>query len=503
MSKENKMKKLQQIFIIFILLFSSLLYTPGLVNAGAASLYLTPASATETIGSTFTIFVGINAGGNPTDAWKATVNFPSVLAITGAGQTSLSTLCPETPTISGNSVTFQCGAMNGSPGYGASGNVIYISVKGVAVGTGSAGMSNTQILAGPGNEVAGGASGGTYTITASNNSTGNNSGNNNNHGTTTSTAAPIVTSSTHPDQNAWYVNNDPAFSWNKASGVTGYSFVMDQVPDTVPSQSINTTGTSLSFSNEADGTWYFHIRADGPNGWSATTNYRVQIDTMPPTGLVVVTDPKGEADVRPMVSFYATDATSGIAFYQIKMDQEPYQVAVSPYLPSFITSGVHTFTVKAFDRAGNLVTGSVKITIKEIPIPKITSPKNHDILKLAESLKISGTANKDTVVDLYFDGVNIARSIKVDSKGNWNYTYQKLIFPGSHKIDAVAIKDGIESKPSNVVNIKIDPTAVSLLGIVVPTWFVFIGLLFVIGFLIFIAIWLYEYGPKPIPGRYR
>lgn len=490
------MKKIYKLLFILILFIPALVYLPCSASADAASLYLSPGSLTETLGSDFTIYVGINANGNPTDAWKATVYFPSDLEVTGTGQTSYSSLCPEAPTVSGNSVSFQCGAMAGSTGYGATGNIIYVSVKAVSVGTGSASMADVQVLAGPGNDVTGSASGGTYTVNAASSGSGNTGASNNNNSNTgkSTTPAPNVTSSTHPDQNSWYNNNTPDFSWNRPSGVTGFSYVFDQSPGTDPGQTVNTTNTGTSFTKKADGTWYFHIRAVGPNGWSSTTNYRVQIDTTAPYSVTVVTDPKGTADVRPIVSFNALDATSGIAYYKISMDMEPFQQVTSPYLPSYITSGSHIFYVEAFDLAGNMAEGQAKIYIKQIAVPTITKPQNHAIINLVENLNVTGKANKDTTVDLYFDGVNIARSIKVGSNGEWQFNYQKLIFPGSHKIVAIAVKDGIQSQPSKAISIRIDATAISLFGVIIPSWIVMVMLLFIIGILIFLCILLYEFG---------
>ena len=181
------------------------------------------------------------------------------------------------------------------------------------------------------------------------------------------TPSPTVSSGTHPDQNAWYNNNSPAFSWNKADGITGFSYVFDQSAGTVPDTTVDTTGTSVSFPNTADGVWYLHIRTLGSKGWSNTSHYRVQIDKTAPTALTVVTEPKVEADKRPMVLFTAKDAISGIDHYEIKLDNGEFKRAVSPYTPDKISSGEHTFTVRAFDKAGNMIEGSAKINIRINP----------------------------------------------------------------------------------------------------------------------------------------
>jgi len=197
-----------------------------------------------------------------------------------------------------------------------------------------------------------------------------------------------------------------------------------------------------------------------------------------------------------MVSFSAVDATSGVSYYEIKMDQAEFKKVSSPYLPSIITSGDHTFTVRAFDKAGNVAEGIVKIKIRDIPVPTITKPKKNETFKLAQHLNIQGRADKNTVVDLYLDGVNIARAIKVGENGKWSFSYNSFIMPGKHQIFAIAIKDGIESKTSDKINIRIDPSAISIFGVIVPSWVVFALLIVIITILFFMVLWLFIFGKR-------
>jgi hypothetical protein len=94
-----------------------------------------------------------------------------------------------------------------------------------------------------------------------------------------------LTSATHPNQALYYSNNAPAFAWtvSDATGVVGYSYVLDQTPGTAPDTTIDTTATTTSFRGLADGVWYFHLRAcDQLGNWSATAAYIICIDTTPP-----------------------------------------------------------------------------------------------------------------------------------------------------------------------------------------------------------------------------
>jgi len=91
--------------------------------------------------------------------------------------------------------------------------------------------------------------------------------------------APIVTSPTHPKEDVSYANKNPQFNWAVSwdvSGIEGYSYVLDQVGTTVPDETIDTTETTVSFTNVPIGVWYFHIRAkDKAGNWGETAHYKI------------------------------------------------------------------------------------------------------------------------------------------------------------------------------------------------------------------------------------
>ena len=489
------MGKLKKLLIAVLVLVLELSVVPaGIVHAASASLYITPSSSSQAVGNNFTVYVGLNTGGNAVNAIEATVNLPTnVVSITGAGTGgSLCSIWVQNPTISGSSVSFKCGIPGGTT---SNGTLISISLAASAVGSGNGSISGARVLAGPGDNVTGGTSGATFNVTAASSGSGGSSSSGSRSTTykaqPTGTPAPDVTSSSHSDQNGWSKNKTVDVSWTRPAGVTGFSYAFDQSDSTVPAASSNSNATSLNLPDKGDGVWYFHIRANGPNGWSSTTNYRVQIDTAAPTNLVVTTDPKGESGKRPLVSFNAEDATSGIDHYEIKMDQEAFKRVSSPYMPDSIKSGNHTFTVRAYDKAGNMIENKVSIRIKDVPIPKITKPRQNATFKLIQSLDIAGTGDSSTKIDLYIDGVNIAKGLTVKDDGTWSMTYKSLIMPGKHKITAVAIRDGIESKTSDSVTVQIDPSAISIFGMLVPSILVFIILLTIIGLLVLLVIWMF------------
>ncbi|MGH3116261.1 MAG: RHS repeat-associated core domain-containing protein [Gaiellales bacterium] len=184
----------------------------------------------------------------------------------------------------------------------------------------------------------------------------------------TGPAAPAVSSSTHPDQNAWYTNDTPSFSWSASdtSGITGYSYGLDQAANTAPDDSSEGTGTSwTSPTAKPDGTWYFHVKAkNGAGLWGTATHYRVQINASSPAPPVVSssTHPNQAAwysNSTPGLSWSAS-YPSGVAGYSYALDQLPLSEpdTVSEGVGNTVSYGYHEdgtwyFHIKAKNGVGS------------------------------------------------------------------------------------------------------------------------------------------------------
>ena len=95
-------------------------------------------------------------------------------------------------------------------------------------------------------------------------------------------AAPSISSSTHPNENLTYCNSSPAFSWTTPadpSGIACYSYALNHLALTMPDETCDTTGTTMSYTNLTAETWYFHVRAkDNADNWGPAAHYRIQIE---------------------------------------------------------------------------------------------------------------------------------------------------------------------------------------------------------------------------------
>jgi RHS repeat-associated protein len=95
----------------------------------------------------------------------------------------------------------------------------------------------------------------------------------------TAPGVPSVTSSSHPDQTAWYTSTAFTASWPAvpdAGGLAGYGVVLDDQPDTIPS-TVTQTGTTYS-ATLPEGIDYLHVRAgDKAGNWGPTTHYKINV----------------------------------------------------------------------------------------------------------------------------------------------------------------------------------------------------------------------------------
>ena len=180
-----------------------------------------------------------------------------------------------------------------------------------------------------------------------------------------------VFSETHPFQSEWYNNNSPIVSWDRDSGISGFSYILDNKPFTIPENTINTNETTKSFENLDDGLWYFHIKANKSGVWGTTGHFLMRIDTAPPAEFKPKVDYLVAALIlneRALVSFFTTDNLSGIDHYEVGVIDKSQPATVSPVFVQTespfqvpLTSGNLNVVVRAFDKAGNVRDTSVSL----------------------------------------------------------------------------------------------------------------------------------------------
>ena len=321
----------------------------------AARLYLTPASGTFPVGSTITVQVRVNSEGEAVNTAEANIVFTGdtiqLVDVEGGDVFYLS--APGSPAKTATSAYFGGGLP--TPGFtGTAGNLGTMTFRVVREGTASLSITNGKVLLndGIGTNALSGTAGARFTITPP------------------PVGAPAVTSVTHPNPEAWHTQTDVELSWNRPTGAYGFSYELDDKPDTVPDAALETTNeTSRRYNDLADGVWFFHIRArrQAVGQFGLTTHFRIQIDTMQPRFFEITMI--GQADLKdvtrtPTVAFEAKDDLSGIDHYDIFLDEQLTLSGVkAPYSFGKIQSGPHIIKVIAYDKASNSRTTALPVII--------------------------------------------------------------------------------------------------------------------------------------------
>jgi len=352
------MKKL----LLFSVIFIYFLGTPIFIEAASASLYLSPSRGTFFVGSTFDVSVFVNTGGEDVNAVEVNLKFdPTKLQIASptAGKSFIEVWVSQ-PTYSNTKGTM--GFIGGVPSPGintSSGLVSTVTFRAISPGeTTVLFLDSSKVLRNDpkGTNILTSMGRGVYTLLIP------------------PPEGPKVFSPTHSDQNKWYKNNNPTFSWEKEEGVTDFSFDFDQdalgVPDNVSEEDY----TSISFSDVGDGIWYFHVKAKKAEVWGGASHFSVQIDSTPPAIFTPTVEPSPKTiERRPLISFITTDAFSGLDYYTLKyidITPEGKEEAVgfftevsSPYRLPALEIGKYLVVIRAYDRAGNWREGTAKIEI--------------------------------------------------------------------------------------------------------------------------------------------
>jgi hypothetical protein len=187
----------------------------------------------------------------------------------------------------------------------------------------------------------------------------------------------VVKSSTHPEKNRWYPDNHTIFSWaasDDMSGINGFSYLLDEEPDTIPDDVSEGTETTATFDIE-DGVWYFHIKArNGAGLWSDTSHYQVKVDTTSPTTFILSSPPDNTwlNDILPTFSWEpSSDTESNIVEYELYIDNLLNRrvigtiTSTTPQQP--LSSGTHTWYVIAKNNSGLTTISSAIFTFNIDP----------------------------------------------------------------------------------------------------------------------------------------
>ncbi len=443
--------------------FSKTLFLAAILCIGSFPLVLSadtvsisPSSGSYSVGSTFTVRVLASSPSRSINALSGSVSFPAdklqVVSISKAD--SIINLWVQDPTFSNISGSFNFEGVVLNPGYmGSGGKIVSVTFRAIASGQAQIGFVTASMLAndGTGSNVLRTMQDAHITITG---------------GITQASdpesplapKSPVITSSTHPNQDAWYSASSAEFSWKMPLDVTAVRLLYDENPLSEPSVLYNQPLTSKTITGLSDGQHYFHVQFKNGYGWGEVAHYSVKVDTIPPVSFKI-TFPHGNitSTPQPIIFFNTTDSMAGIDRYIVKVGEKvPIRVGPAvdsnPYVLPEQVPGKHTVLVEAYDKAGNYSTASAEFDVQSIEAPEITVYPQE--LEYDDLMKIRGITYPNATVNMYIrEGEKLYYTdfTKSNNLGDFGIVVTKRLEPGAYTftvdvIDAAGAKS-LETNP--------------------------------------------------------
>jgi hypothetical protein len=453
------MKKSTVLFSIIIICSVLLLRVN---KTEAASLYLSPKSGIYSIGSSFSVKVMLDTEEALINAADATLSFnPSELEVVGISKTnSIFNFWTLEPGFNNSEGLIEFAGGKTSGFTGSDGNILSITFKALANITSKVNFTAGAVLAqdGKATNILNVVQGGTYDLEPEIIIPPSKRGEEPLIIPKGAPLVPVVFSSTHANEDAWYSNQSPEFWWEIPPDITSVRLSIDKDSVSLPDLEYPSSTKQKRFENMEDGIWYFHIRFKNEYGWGEITHRKVLIDTEPPDLFDIDINTGGDdTNPSPILSFGTDDSLSGIGYYEIKIsDSESIRIEEDEYKIPPQKPGLHTVIIKAFDLAKNLITVTAEFKLEPIESPKITEYPATD--EIGNALVVRGSSSyPESTLTLFIkkeEGGEEEREIKTDKKGNWTFVYDKILEQGIYQIFAVVTDDrGAVSNPSEKITI--------------------------------------------------
>jgi len=396
----KKVSGLQLLSII-----ASLLFLAVSTVVHAADITVAPATGSYTPGQTFTVAVRVAPAGASVNAVEASLKFnPAVLSVVSLSKEgSVFSLWTTEPTFSNTAGTITFGGGSPSP-FTAQSNLISVTFRAVAAGSGALTVSTASVLAadGKGTDVYKTGSGGTFTVAAAttpppadtpkapadtpkpttDKATDKTTTPAKTSDTTSDKAivfgdpprAPEVGSQAFLDPEVWYKITDGTFNWTLPFDVNVVGVELSSSSENQPDKHETAVHNppidefKVTKDTVKDGVQYLSIKYKNQVGWGAVLNRKLQIDTTPPEQFTIDVRAANSTTGFPQLNFAANDLTSGIDYYEMSIaDKEPIRVtpdeAKLGYLLKELVDGTYTVKVVAYDKAGNSRESTVAVLI--------------------------------------------------------------------------------------------------------------------------------------------
>lgn len=479
--------------VLFFLILSPFVSLFFINKTLAADLYILPQSKTIYVGDKFSITIYVDSPDQAINAVSFIISYPSNLlkaeSISKTG--SLINLWAQEPKIENGTISGEGVILNqtsqGNIGFtGSRGKIITINFKTLRDGRAEINFSSGSVLAndGQGTNILKKLTGGDYLILVQEPVVSQPELN--------LPTAPKITSPTHPDQNNWYNDPNPKFTWNLPEDVTAVRLLYNKNPNSMPTIIYSPPIKEKTLFNVPDGVYWFHAHFRNKAGWGEVTHYKFQIDTTPPDLEIKLIPGEDLSEPKVKISFSAKDKTSGIAGYIVSLnDKEIDRIYTNQenylYETHILEPKDYKITITAFDKAGNSQSRTLIFTIKPIASPEVLECPSK--VNENDKFQIKGISLPDSEVILTFkkDIEKLTFKTKSDSKGNFN-----LEIPGLERGDwlvSAKVIDyrGAQSLETELCQINVTHTY-SLLNFDILRWILILLLIL----LLIVYIWYYR-----------
>lgn len=443
-------------------------------TAEAATIYLTPETATYQVGQSFDVDVRINSTDKGFNAAELSVLFPKdvleVKSLTYAPGVSVFNFWLDTPYFSNTSgiVGFIGGATQ--PVVSSSAVVLKISFIAKNVGDAVIAISDAAVTAsdGTGTNILTGTQNARFIVIPSS--------------TTpeapvaaptqpvkpegekvqtvpTPSTQPIVRTPTptaklptkpkifvplFPDPLKWSsVKSSFIVAWDLPTDVTDISAIVNESKTTNPPEKSQGLFEAKEFPALKDGVWYAHVMFKNKNGWGPAAHYRIGVDQVAPEAFKISSDSGLVTDSpTPTIHFATSDNLSGIEKYVVQINEEdPVVVTKESLKLEPQTPGLKNISVQAVDGAGNSTKATIAISIQPIASPTIVvytkNPHFGDSMGM-----VAGTSLPKSVVDVLVKNTSeqivLQLATTADDDGNWSAQISRGLVEGSYYLEVIA-----------------------------------------------------------------
>ncbi len=285
------------------------------------------------------------------------------------------------------------------------------------------------------------------------NSVGNIEDSNATHSTTIDTAPPITSLDySYPNfvvDTAIYVSENTTFTLNASDTISGVANTYYKVD----SGSWTQYTAPFTLSNLADGIHTLHYYSiDNLGNEESTKSFSLTMDNTEPT--VSFTSPSNEsafAFSNVDVAWTGQDYGSGIAIFEVKIDDEEYTSKGTSTSHTFldVTEGSHEIYVKAVDHLGRSQESSVTFIVDTTPpVVSIKFLRNGSEIKSSYLTAVWSGFDELSDVDHY--EVRLDENPWVNATTNTTYTFHQLT-DGTHILDVKAIDKAGNLKQARIV----------------------------------------------------